>query len=92
MTVPAILAALSVAFPRPGAALPSVERCYVLGAAAPGTTNVVVSGSSFPVHPQGGWVAMAELKPGTNTISVSIRNVSKYKDDGYSIRRASSIK
>ena len=71
MTVPAILAALSVAFPRPGAALPSVERCYVLGAAAPGTTNVVVSGSSFPVHPQGGWVAMAELKPGTNTISVS---------------------
>ena len=71
MTIPAILAALSVAFPRPGAALPSVERCYVLGAAAPGTTNVVVSGSSFPVHPQGGWVAMAELKPGTNTISVS---------------------
>ena len=71
MTIPAILAALSVAFPRPGAALPSVERCYVLGAAATGTTNVVVSGSSFPVHPQGGWVAMAELKPGTNTISVS---------------------
>ncbi len=69
--VPAILAALVVAFPRPNAQLPSIERCYVLGAAAPGTTNVVVSGNSFPVHPQGGWTAMAELSPGTNTITVS---------------------
>lgn len=71
MTAVSILAALVVAFPRPNAHLPSIERCYVLGAVTPGATNVVVQGRSHPVHPLGGWVAMAELRPGTNKVAVS---------------------
>lgn len=70
-----ILAAVNIAFPRPGASLPAIDRCYVIGAAPPGTTNVVVQGRPVAVHPLGGWVAMVDLVPGTNTVAVADTNV-----------------
>ena len=67
----ALLAALSVAYPRPGQRLPPVERCYVIGAAPLGTTNVVVGGRSYPVYKTGAWTAMADVSEGENEIEVA---------------------
>lgn len=75
MTAFALLAAITVAVPRNGAVLPAVGRCYMIGATDPGVTNIVVQGRSVPVHPRGGWVAMADVVPGTNTVSVGETNV-----------------
>ena len=52
--IAALLAAITIAFPRAGQRLPSVSRCYVIGATTGGETNLVVQGRSVAVHPQGG--------------------------------------
>ena len=65
-----LLAFLNVAFPKPDASLPYVERVYVIGATDPGVTNVTINGESFPVHPLGGWVGMVDVKEGENEIEV----------------------
>lgn len=71
----AVLATLSIAFPRSGAQLPAVDRCYMMGATDPGVTNVTVQGRSVAVHPQGGWVTMVDCVAGVNTVQVSrVRN------------------
>ncbi len=66
-----ILLAAVIAFPKEGQRLPFVERCYVSGAVAPGTTNVVVQGRDVPVHPLGGWVTMMTVDEGSNTVEVA---------------------
>ena len=71
----AILAAVNIAFPRTGAKLPAIARCYMIGATDPGVTNIVVQGKNVPVHPLGGWVTMVDVKPGTNTVAVAGTNV-----------------
>jgi len=70
-TAAVLLAALAVAFPRAGAKLPPVARCYMLGSVEPGVTNVTVQGRPVAVHPMGGWVTMVDCVPGENAIAVT---------------------
>lgn len=63
--------AVTIAVPKPDQRLPYVERCYVIGAAAPGVTNVVVQGVDVPVYRTGAWAAYVDVKEGTNTVTVS---------------------
>lgn len=70
MTATLVIAALAVAFPREGAKLPFVEKCYFTGSVSPGVTNVTVQGKPAGVHPLGGWVAMADLVSGSNAVEV----------------------
>jgi N-acetylmuramoyl-L-alanine amidase len=68
--LPLIVATLSVAFPREGTKIPSVEKCYLTGAVPPGVTNVFVQGKAASVHPLGGWTALADVSAGENAIEV----------------------
>ena len=70
MILPILLAAV-IAFPKEGQMLPFLTRCYLSGAVAPGTSNVVVQGRAVPVHPMGGWVTMMTVVEGTNTVEVA---------------------
>ena len=65
------LFAVTVAFPKPGMKLPYVERCYAIGAAEPGVTNVVVGGKDVPVYRTGAWATLVDVVEGTNTLVVS---------------------
>lgn len=76
----ALLAAITIAFPRDGARLPYVEDCYVIGAVRGGTaTNVVVKGVDFPVYRTGAWAGLVPVKEGINKITV------KYGDEEKSV-------
>lgn len=66
----ALLLAVTIALPKEGSCLPAIARCYVNGATTPGETNIVVQGRNVPVHPQGGWVTMIDVHPGTNILCV----------------------
>ena len=76
MTALAILAAISIAFPREGQKLPAVTNCYLLGSTTGGETNIVVQGRDVPVHRLGGWVTMIDVHEGTNVVSVGGASVS----------------
>ena len=76
MTALALAAAVSIAFPREGQSLPYVTRCYVIGSASDGATNVVVQGANVPVHPKGGWVTMVNLAEGINVVTADTSTVS----------------
>ena len=65
-----LLAAVSVAFPKEGQRMPSVDRCYVIGATDPGVSNVVVCGTSVPVYRTGAWGTVIDVRPGTNVVEV----------------------
>lgn len=71
MTLAVLLAALSVAFPKPGIRLPPVTECYMIGATDSGATNVVVAGVSYPVYRTGAWAAMAAVTGGVNVVTVT---------------------
>ena len=71
MTFACLLASVAIAVPRPDQKLPYVERCYVLGSADPGVTNVVVQGKNVPVYRTGAWATLVDVKEGENTVSVS---------------------
>jgi len=71
MTTAALVAAISVAFPRPGMVLPPVTNCYMSGAVARGATNLVVQGRPVEVYRTGGWVTMVEVSGGANEIEIS---------------------
>ena len=64
MTLVALLAAVSVAFPPEGAKLPYLERCYVMGAADAGEEI------GIPVTRTGAWATVVDVKPGTNVVEV----------------------
>lgn len=70
MTLACAIAALTVAFPRPGQRMPPVDRCYMIGAAARGVTNVVVQGRDVPVYRTGAWATLVDVAPGSNTVEV----------------------
>ena len=76
MTALALVAAVSIAFPREGQSLPYASRCYVIGAASDGETNIVVQGANVAVHPQGGWVTMVDLAEGRNVVTAGTATVS----------------
>ena len=67
----AILAAVTIAFPREGAEVPPVARCYMIGAADGGETNLVVQGRNVPVFRTGAWGTLVDVVPGTNVIEVA---------------------
>lgn len=71
MTTCALLASISIAFPRPGQTLPFVEKTYMSGAVPHGTTNLVVQGRPVEVYKTGGWVTMVNVSEGENSIAVS---------------------
>ena len=76
MTFTALLAAVSIAFPPEGANLPYLERCYVMGAADCGETELAVSrlpsrvSCPVPVGRTGAWATVVDVKPGTNVVEV----------------------
>ena len=67
----AILAAITVAFPRPGQTLPPVETTYMSGAVPHKTTDLVVQGKKVEVFKTGGWVTMVDVHEGENDIEIS---------------------
>ena len=64
MTLVALLATVSIVFPPEGAKLPSLSRCYVMGAADGGETLNV------PLHSSGAWATVVDVVPGTNVVEV----------------------
>lgn len=75
MTTALVIAALAVAFPKDGARLPCIDRCYMIGSVDQGVSAVNVQCHDVPVHPLGGWVTMVLLHPGTNTVYVGATNL-----------------
>ena len=71
MSAIAILAAISVAFPRPGQTLPPVDCTYMSGAVPRGTVDLVVQGRPVEVYKTGGWVTMVDVAEGVNSIEIS---------------------
>ena len=76
MTLAALLATVSIVFPPEGARLPSLSRCYVMGAADGGEENVVVYRDVSSVcwfgrvtH-SGAWATVIDVIPGTNTVEI----------------------
>ena len=68
MTLPVLLAAVTIAFPREGQRFGPLDRCYLVGAADAGETNVVVAGRSVPVYRTGAWGVLVDVAPRTNTV------------------------
>ena len=70
--IPLVSAALSVAFPGEGQSLPAVERTYVIGAVSvSNAAPLVVNGATTDVWRTGAFLAMVQVKPGTNTLNVT---------------------
>jgi N-acetylmuramoyl-L-alanine amidase len=65
-----LLLALSIVFPRDGQVLPPLSRCYIIGSADAGVTNVTVQGRDVPVYRTGAWASTVDLVEGSNTVSV----------------------
>ena len=65
------LATAFIAFPREGAVLPPVEKCYVIGSVEKGVTNLTVNGASVPVYRTGAWATRIDVAAGTNTLTVA---------------------
>ena len=62
---------LVVAFPAERQKLPAVEETYLIGATAPGRTELLyVNGVTTDVYRTGAFLAMVPVKPGTNTVTV----------------------
>ena len=71
-----LLAAVTIAFPKPGTRLPYLERCHLRGATSGGETNLVIQGRNVPVYRTGAWVAMVDCVEGTNVVDVAGTNIS----------------
>ena len=60
-----------VAFPSERQKLPAVEETYLIGATAPGRTELLyVNGVTTDVYRTGAFLTMVPVKPGTNTVTV----------------------
>ena len=70
MTLAALFAAASIVFPPEGARLPSLERCYVMGAVDDGEEVVRLRGCEVAVGKSGAWATVVDVKPGTNVVEV----------------------
>ena len=71
MIAPLLVALVpTIAFPSPGAKLPSVEHVYLVGAVAKGDTNVVVNGTNVDVYRTGAWATLVAVVEGSNSVSV----------------------
>ena len=68
MLAPLLFAALSIAFPRENERLPFINKCYVIGAADVGVTNVVVASTNVAPYQTGAWATRIAVSEGTNTI------------------------
>jgi N-acetylmuramoyl-L-alanine amidase len=54
---------VTMVHPAEGAKLPPIKEVFVFGAVVPGST-CTINGSTVPVHPKGGYIAMVPLVPG----------------------------
>jgi len=72
VTLSAILAAVTVAFPHAGQRLPMLSRCYMIGATDGVESNLMLRtdvGVTFvPVHRTGAWTTLVDVHPGTNVV------------------------
>ncbi len=68
MLTPLLFAALSIAFPRENERLPTIDKCYVIGAADEGVTNVAVASTNIAPYYTGAWATRIAVTEGTNTI------------------------
>lgn len=66
-----LLAAVTIAYPRPNAQLPFVERCYFIGAVDKGVTEIEVAGHPVDVYRTGAWGTLVEVTEGTNVIALT---------------------
>lgn len=64
------LLALSIVFPKDGQVLPPLSKCYIIGSAEAGVSNVTVQGRDVPVYRTGAWASTIDLAEGSNTVSV----------------------
>ena len=80
-----ILASVSIAFPREGAVLPSVGKCYVIGSAEKCVTNLTVNGAAVPIYKTGAWATRIDVAEGTNTLTVAYQ--SKYDNSSNEVTR-----
>lgn len=65
-----LLAAVSIAFPKEGQVLPSLARCYMIGATDGVETNLVICGRDVPVSRTGAWATLLDVCEGTNVVTV----------------------
>lgn len=65
----AMLAAVQIAFPKEGASLPTLDRCYVIGSVSRGVTNLTVNGNAVDVYQTGAWATVVEMTEGTNVVT-----------------------
>lgn len=70
----AAILALTIPFPAAGQRLPYVEKCYMIGAVAPGPTNLVIQGRDVAVYRTGAWATLLDVVEGTNTVEVAGSN------------------
>ena len=71
-----LIATVTVAFPKEGQHLPSVSRCYAIGATDGAERHLMIQGRSVPVFEGGGWVTMLDVVPGENTVDVGGQTLS----------------
>src|SRR5258706_10023769 len=62
----------TVVHPWEGAKLPPIKEVFVYGAVAPGST-LTINGSTVPVHPKGGYLAMVPLVPGNILLNLDAK-------------------
>jgi N-acetylmuramoyl-L-alanine amidase len=63
---------ITVVHPAEGAKLPSIKEVFVYGAVVSGST-LTINGSTVPVHPKGGYLAMVPLVPGDILLNLDAR-------------------
>ena len=59
---------ITIVFPAEGSRLPTVTRTYVIGSVTPPETPLTVNGSTITPWRTGGFLLMAPVTPGTNTL------------------------
>lgn len=87
-----VMMSVAIAVPKPDQRLPYVERCYVLGSAEPGATNVVVQGAGVPVYRTGAWAAYVDVQEGENTITASCDGPGGHSETSRTFRVAAKPK
>ena len=65
-----LILSMVIAFPKPGARLPSVDKTYLIGAVEPGSKEILINDEVMAVHDLGGFVTMLNVEPGENDVRI----------------------
>ncbi|MBR0198186.1 MAG: N-acetylmuramoyl-L-alanine amidase [Kiritimatiellae bacterium] len=72
MSLASSFLALVISFPAPNAALPYIEKSYMIGAVDRGIEKITVQGKEVEVYRTGAWATMVDVGEGTNTVSITV--------------------